>query len=163
MSLQPNISVADEPAPPHSAEADEHSLRRYWRNAVLFLGVAALIYLAVYAAADQLVYRYAKRNRFFNVKTAPLDQYDVVILGASHAAVFDYQDMTAQLEQRTGLKIMNLSEVGSGVMINRLLLDYFWLTTALARWCICRFICLLQARTGTKSAWRTCDCSIARL
>ena len=104
---------------------DENSQRRFWRNAFVFVLVGILIYLAVYAAADQLVYRTAKRNRFFYVKTAPATQYDVVILGASHAAVFDYEDMNAQLEQMTGNKIINLSIVGSGVAVNRLILDYF--------------------------------------
>ncbi len=130
MSLNSNVTAAVEtqPVPPASSVAtavEGNSLRHYLRNGLLFVFVGLLIYLAVYVAADQLVYQYAKRNRFFSVKTAPVTPFDVVILGASHAAVFDYKDMNAQLEQRTGLKIINLSEVGSGVAINRLLLDYF--------------------------------------
>jgi hypothetical protein len=104
---------------------EENSIRRFWRHALVFGLIGVLIYLAAYVAADQLVYRTAKRNRFFYVKTAPATQYDVVILGASHAAVFDYEDMNAQLEQMTGKKIINLSIVGSGIAVNRLLLDYF--------------------------------------
>lgn len=120
----------DAPAAPYVPEAptrtlEENSIRRFWRNGLAFVLVGILIYLCVYVAADQLVYRTAKRNRFFYVKTAQAAKYDVVILGASHAAVFDYEDMNAQLEQMTGKKIINLSIVGSGVAVNRLLLDYF--------------------------------------
>jgi len=84
-----------------------------------------VLYAVVYIAAEQLVYAYAKRNRFYVVKTAPLPQYDYVILGASRALTFDYEDMNAQLEQMTGKHILNLANVGSGVTVNRLMLDYF--------------------------------------
>lgn len=104
---------------------EEGSLRRFGRNSLIFVLVGILIYLGVYGAADQLAYRTAKRNRFFAVNTAPATRYDVVILGASHAAVFDYEDMNAQLEQMSGKRILNLSIVGSGVTVNRLVLDYF--------------------------------------
>lgn len=95
------------------------------RRAVAFALVGALVYGGVYAWSESLVYQYGKRNRFFMVRTAPLRQYDVVILGASHAAVFDYDDMNARLESLTGMRILNLSVVGGGIVVNRLLLDYF--------------------------------------
>ncbi|MBI4787423.1 MAG: hypothetical protein HY782_10300 [Chloroflexi bacterium] len=99
---------------------------RNWQSrALVFLLVGMLIYIAVYAVADQLVYQYAKRNRFFAIKTAPYSDYTYVILGASHAAALDYEDMTVQLERMTGAKILNLSTVGGGITVNRLLLDYF--------------------------------------
>lgn len=100
-------------------------VRAFLRSAVLFLLVGLVLYGFVYFAAEQLVYRYALRNRFYAVKTAPLAKYDYVILGASHAGTFDYEDMNAQLEQLTGKKILNLSVVGSGITVNRLVLDYF--------------------------------------
>ena len=59
------------------------------------------------------------------VKTAPRVDFDYVILGASHSAVFDYRDLNARLEEMTGSTILNLSIVGAGVTVNRLLLDYF--------------------------------------
>ena len=59
------------------------------------------------------------------IRTAPQADYDRVILGASHAAVFDFDDMNGRLEQMTGARILNLSVVGGGVVVNRLLLDYF--------------------------------------
>ncbi len=119
------LPIAD-PAPKIQMRTlEENALRRFWRKSLAFVLLGAVIYLAIYFAADQLVYQTAKRNRFFNVKTGPVTNYDVVILGASHAAVFDYEDMNAQLEQMTGKKIINLSIVGSGITVNRLLLDYF--------------------------------------
>jgi hypothetical protein len=87
--------------------------------------VGLVVYAALYAAAEWLVYQYGDRNRFFVVKTAPHAEYDHVILGASHAAVFDYADLNARLESLTRSKIVNLSTVGGGVTVNRLLLDYF--------------------------------------
>jgi hypothetical protein len=95
------------------------------RTAVPFLAIALVLYGALYAAAEWLVYQRADRNRFFMVRTAPLAEYDYVILGASHAAVFDFDDMNRRLEEMTGARILNLSVVGGGVAVNRLLLDYF--------------------------------------
>jgi hypothetical protein len=100
-------------------------LRRFARGAIRFTLIGAVLYLAVYAGAEALVYRYAVRNRFFVVRAAPPGQYDFVILGASHAGVFDYRDMNRQLEQMSGAHILNLSIVGGGVVPNRLTFDYF--------------------------------------
>ena len=79
----------------------------------------------LYAASEHLVYRYARANRFYMVKTAPYERYDYVILGASHAAAFDLEDMNARLEAMTKSRILNLSTTGGGITINRLLLEYF--------------------------------------
>jgi hypothetical protein len=100
-------------------------VRRFLRTAAIFAFVGLLLYLGVYAISEQLIARYGLRNRFFMVKTAPHAEYDTVILGASHAAVFDYDDMNARLERMTQTRILNLSVVGGGVTVNRLLLDYF--------------------------------------
>jgi hypothetical protein len=95
------------------------------RGAALFVGVGVVLYLGLYAAAEWLVYRNAEANRFFKVRTAPQVEYGHVILGASHAAVFDFDDMNRRLEELTGTRILNLAVVGGGVAVNRLLLDYF--------------------------------------
>jgi len=116
--MTPSLSVD---RPPQTAD----DLRRFLRAAIGFALVGAVLYLAVYAGAEWLVYRHAVRNRFFAVRTAPLSQYDFVILGASHAGVFDYRDMNRQLEQMSGATIMNLSIVGGGVVPNTLALDYY--------------------------------------
>jgi hypothetical protein len=97
----------------------------FLRTAVVFVAIGALLYGGLYAAAERLVYQRADRNRFFMVRTAPLAEYDYLILGASHAAVFDFDDMNQRLEDLTGARILNLSVVGGGVVVNRLLLDYF--------------------------------------
>jgi len=104
---------------------DERRARKFLCNGLLFVLIGLVLYLGLYVAADQLIYRYAQRNRFYAVKTAPLAEYNWVILGASHAAVFDYEDMNARLEQMTGAKILNLSTVGAGVEVNRVVLEYF--------------------------------------
>ncbi len=105
-----------------SARVEQKEFRRH---ALLFIAIGVLLYLGLYVGTDQLIYQYAKRNRFYDVKTAQHAEYDYVILGASHAAVFDYADMNAQLQAMTGNKILNLSIVGSGPVVERLLLEYF--------------------------------------
>ena len=97
----------------------------FLRRAALFVGVGVLLYLGVYGWAEWLVYQRADRNRFFMVRMAPSIEYGHVILGASHAAVFDFDDMNRRLEEMTGSRILNLAVVGGGVTVNRLLLDYF--------------------------------------
>lgn len=91
----------------------------------VFVLVGLVIYGGLYAASEQLVYRHARRNRFYMVTTAPRPRYDYVILGASHAAVLDFEDMNARLEQLAGGKVLNLSIVGAGITVNRLIFDYF--------------------------------------
>ena len=130
MSLKTNLPTTTElpvasPGSPIAVEGESSNMQRFLRSSLRFVLVGMLIYLALYIASEQLVYNYAKRNRFFDVKTAPLAEYDYVILGASHAAALDYEDMTPRLEQMTNSKIINLSELGAGVMFNRTLLDYF--------------------------------------
>lgn len=97
----------------------------FMRRLVTFILFGLVLYGGLYAWSEQLVYQHAKRNRFFMVKTADEAPYDVVILGASHAAVFDYDNMNDRLESLAGARILNLSVVGAGVVVNRLLLDYF--------------------------------------
>lgn len=100
-------------------------VRTFLKRGGLFLLVGLAIYAGVYAAAEALVYRYGHRNRFYAVRATPPSRFDYVILGASHAAVFDYRDMNAHLERLTGARIRNLAVVGGGVSVNALLLDYF--------------------------------------
>src|SRR5262245_40130899 len=99
-------------------------VRSFARRAIGFAAVGLLLYLGLYVAAETLVHRYGHRNRFFAVRSVAPSRYDFVVLGASHAAVFDYRDMNSRLEQLTGARILNLSVVGGGVTVNRLLFDY---------------------------------------
>lgn len=100
-------------------------VRAFLRSALVFALIGFGLYAGLYAASERLIYRYAKRNRFYLINTAPARQYDFVILGASHAAAFDYQDMTPRLEAMTGSRILNLAITGAGVTVNRLVLEYF--------------------------------------
>lgn len=98
----------------------------FLRRAASFTVIGMVVYAGLLAASEALVYRQADRNRFFTVRTALAAPYHYVILGASHAAALDYQDMTARLEQMSSSRVLNLAEVGSGIAMNRLLLDYFF-------------------------------------
>lgn len=115
---------ADRYAPPPPGEEASESAR-FLRSAVVFMLVGLVIYGSLYALSENLIRRYAQRNRFFMVNAAPRTDYDYVILGASHAVVLDARDMNARLEEMTGRKILNLATAGAGVTVNRLLLDYF--------------------------------------
>jgi hypothetical protein len=99
--------------------------RQFLRRGVPFVLIGLALYGGLYAVSEHLIARYAQRNRFFMVKTATHPRYGHVILGASHAAVFDYQDMNARLERMTGTTILNLAIAGAGPTVNRLLLEYF--------------------------------------
>jgi len=111
---------------PITSEAEE--VRIFLQRAGWFTLVGFVLYLGVYLGSEWLVYETAQRNRFFAVKTTPQSAYNHVILGASHAAVFDYRDMNTQLEELTGAEILNLATEGSGVTVNRILLEYFYAT-----------------------------------
>ena len=100
-------------------------LGRFARAAVPFILIGLVLYAGLYVVSERLVARHAQWNRFFTIQTAPRADYDHVILGSSHAAVFDYRDMNARLEALTGSTILNLAIPGAGVSVNRLLLDYF--------------------------------------
>ncbi len=103
----------------------DHSARRFMAAAAVFVLIGALLYSGVWIATDRLVYQYAQRNRFYQIRVASQPRYDHVILGASHAAALDYQDMTPTLERMAGAHVMNLSTVGGGVTVNRIVLEYF--------------------------------------
>jgi hypothetical protein len=99
----------------------QRSVARRW---TLFAVLALSLYAGLYVAAESLVYRLGERNRFFAVHAAAPD-YDVVILGASHAMPLDFADMNRRLQDATGLSILNLSMEGAGIIPNRIVFDYF--------------------------------------
>ena len=118
--MRPSISAGAA-----TASSVSHDVRVFVRRAAIFLLIGVALYTVAYTAAEALVYRYGNRNRFFAVRSIPPSQFNYVVLGASHAAVLDYRDMNAELEQLTGARIANLSVVGGGVTVNSLLLEYF--------------------------------------
>ncbi|MEZ5287830.1 MAG: hypothetical protein R2712_24120 [Vicinamibacterales bacterium] len=95
------------------------------RRLLTFLAVGALLYVACCAVAESIAARHTARNRLRTIATTPHNEFDAVILGASHAGVLDYRDMNARLESATGARILNLSIAGAGVTPNRIVLDYF--------------------------------------
>ena len=118
--------------PGGSPRRQSAGLRRSWfaatpaRQAACFLLLSVLLYAGLYAVSDNLVYATGFRNRFFVIKTSQRPDFDYVIVGASHAVPLDFADMTPRLEDMTGSRIVNLSTVSSGILVNRLMLDYFW-------------------------------------
>lgn len=109
-------------APPPAPRDDPRS---FARTAIRFVLVGLVLYSALYAVAEVISRRHVVRNRFHVIRAEPPRTYDFVVLGASHAAVFDYRDMNARLEEMTGAEIINLATVGGGITPNRLLLEYF--------------------------------------
>ena len=100
-------------------------MKSFFKRIALFVGIGLILYAGVYCASETLVYRYAKTNRFYQIKTSRVETYDWAILGASHPMPFDYQDMNARLEEMTGLTVINLATPGNGIVPNRFVLQYF--------------------------------------
>lgn len=98
-----------------------------WQRACLFVFIGLMLYTAVYYAIERLVVYGggAQGNRFHKVRTAERQTYDYVILGSSHALPFDFEDMNAELERMTESTIINLATAGGGIVLNRLLMEYF--------------------------------------
>ncbi len=105
-----------------AAEKPGVSWAKLW---TLFVVAGLGIYAAVYAHAEHLVMTHGEHNRWFMVATAPQKDYDIVILGASHAMPLGYDDMNEALEEATETSIINLSLEGGGVVPARFNLDYF--------------------------------------
>ncbi|OGF56704.1 MAG: hypothetical protein A2Z21_06340 [Candidatus Fraserbacteria bacterium RBG_16_55_9] len=101
-------------------------MMKTWHRVVLFAFIGLLLYAAVfYSVETRFVYGDPQENRFFQIKTLENSSYDYVILGSSHALPFDFEDMNEQLEQMTGSQILNLATAGGGIVLNRLLFEYF--------------------------------------
>ncbi len=103
----------------------EDAQRRGGRLWMPVLVIGLLIYGAIYAFAEITVLETSKRNRLFMINTAPLAEYDYIVLGASHAMPFDFEDMNRRLEDLTESSIMNLSIEGAGPVPARFFTDYF--------------------------------------
>lgn len=119
------MSTAEIGHPGLAPASDGAGGRRWVRHWAIFVALAIALYLALYGWSEYLVYAYGEKNRFFMIKTAPQTEFDYVILGASHAMPFGFDDNNEKLEEATGARIINLSTEGAGIMPNRLMLDYF--------------------------------------
>lgn len=87
--------------------------------------VGLILYGGVYYATDRLAYKNGRLNSFHKVKTTKQGGFDYVILGASHALPFGFEDMNATLEGLTGTRIINLAGAGNGIIPNILVFEYF--------------------------------------
>jgi hypothetical protein len=95
------------------------------RSAALFLLIGLILYAAVFGAAERLVYRTGKTNPFFKIATADAENYDWVVLGASHAMPLAFDDFNALMERETQSRIINLASPGTGPLYNRFVLEQF--------------------------------------
>jgi hypothetical protein len=96
------------------------------RAVVAFLLLGILIYLALFGIAEALVYRNGHANPFFKIATADRQDYDWVILGASHSMPLDFGDTEIGIEAATGRSIINLAAQGVGPLFNRFVLEQFF-------------------------------------
>jgi hypothetical protein len=96
------------------------------RSGALFIVIGALLYLAVYALSERLLYRTGDSNALFKIATAQTSDFDWVILGASHAMPLDFADFNAFMQDETGLKILNLAGPGTGPLYNGFILEEFF-------------------------------------
>jgi len=100
-------------------------MKNFGIRVLLFTVIGLILYAGVYWWSETLVYKYGEENRFFKVKDADFIEYDYVILGSSHAMPFTFKDMKEQIQQKTDTKVINLSMPGAGVVLNRLIIEYF--------------------------------------
>lgn len=95
------------------------------KSAVTFIAIGLLIYAGLYLAAERLMYRNGHSNPFFKITMATHKDFEWVILGASHAMPLDFSDFNNQMQDQTGLKIINLASPGTGPLYNRFVLEAF--------------------------------------
>jgi hypothetical protein len=100
-------------------------MRQTVKSATLFLVIGLVLYAGLFYAADRLVYRSGKSNPFYKIAVAEQEQFDWVILGASHAMPFDFADFNGLMEKETGLRILNLASPGTGPLYNRFVFEQF--------------------------------------
>ena len=93
---------------------------------LLFLGIGAFLYLTAFFVAERLVYAMGHSNPIFKINTTDEQDFDWVILGASHAMPLDFDNFNQYMQQETGLKIINLAGLGTGPLYNNFVLEYFF-------------------------------------
>lgn len=100
-------------------------MTRPGKSALLFVAIGLALYAGTYYAAERLMYRTGDSNPFFKIAMAGDGPYDWVILGASHAMPLDFEDFNAEMERKTGQRILNLAATGAGPLYNRFVLEHF--------------------------------------
>jgi hypothetical protein len=100
-------------------------MRQLAKSAVLFLAIGLAIHVALFHAAEYLVYRTGRSNPFYKIAVADERPVDWVILGASHAMPLDFADFNGFMEKETGLHILNLASPGTGPLYHRFVFEQF--------------------------------------
>lgn len=100
-------------------------MKNLLRSSLLFVAIFIVLYLAVYGWAERLQYRTGRSNALFKIESASTEDYDWVILGASHAMPLDFDDFNALMEREAGVSILNLASPGTGPLYNRFLFENF--------------------------------------
>lgn len=102
---------------------DSAPLRK--QTVLQFIGLGLIIYGALFAASEALVYMNGHTNPFYKIATADRQHYDWLILGASHAMPLDFADTEATIEATTGQSLINLAFQGAGPLYNRFVMERF--------------------------------------
>src|ERR1035441_359644 len=100
-------------------------MKQFGKSALLFVAIGLMIYAGLSFATERLLLRNGHSNPFFKIATAEANDYDWVILGASHAMPLDFGDFNALMQRETGLRILNLAAQGTGPLYNRFVLEHF--------------------------------------
>lgn len=95
------------------------------RRIAVAVVIGALLYLGLATYVESRVRAHGNRNPFFKVATTDLSEPQLLILGSSRALPLVYDDMNDVVQERLGVPVTNLAMQGSGIVPNRLLVDYF--------------------------------------
>ena len=96
------------------------------RSAFLFVAIGLVLYAGLSFGCERLLFRNGHSNALYKIATAPAAaEYDWLVLGASHAMPFDFDDFNAFMQRETGLRIVNLASPGTGPLYNRFVLQSF--------------------------------------
>jgi hypothetical protein len=94
-------------------------------TAVRFVAIGLLMYAILFAGSEWLVRKNGHLNPLFKIEAAQSEEFDWVIIGASHAMPLDFGGFNQMMERATGLTIMNLAGPGTGPLYNRLVIEHF--------------------------------------
>lgn len=119
--------TASGPSELRPAELDSRSIPAplNLRSVGVALLIGALIYTALYGFSEYLVHAHGNDNPFYKLSVASVEGPHLLILGASRALPLAYGDMSEVIKDILGLPAMNLAMQGSGIIPNRLLLDFY--------------------------------------
>jgi hypothetical protein len=93
--------------------------------AIRFVALGMLLYGLLFAASEWLVYRNGRMNPIFKIETTAVEDFDWVILGASHAMPLAFDGFNSEMQDRTGKTILNLAGPGTGPLYNRFAFEHF--------------------------------------